>query len=98
MISNYHQHLAALAFIVIFLAFLPNINCSSGRTKITAIENRIQPGIIKNHLYDTLEKEKLNNDYDEDIQNQIEDVWKIYPHRRAAAFHAMRGKRSIRTT
>ncbi|CAM4822571.1 unnamed protein product, partial [Rotaria magnacalcarata] len=47
---------------------------------------------IKNHLYDTLQEKKLKNDYDSEIQYLINDMLKMYPHRRAAAFHAMRGK------
>ncbi|CAF1269070.1 unnamed protein product [Rotaria magnacalcarata] len=96
--TNYHHRLFTLADIVIFLILLSIVNCTSDQMKKTLLDNRMRAtATIKNHLDDTLQEKKLKNDYDSEIQYLINDMLKMYPHRRAAAFHAMRGKRSINT-
>ncbi|CAM4859866.1 unnamed protein product [Rotaria socialis] len=97
--TNYHRRLFTLAHIVIFLIFLSIVNCTSDQMKKTLLDNRMRAtATIKNHLYDTLEEEKFKNDYDREIQHVISGMLKMYPHRRAAAFHAMRGKSKATST
>lgn len=99
MLTNYHHRLFILTIVFIYILLLPVINCTNDQLKETPIENNLRPAIRKNHLYELLNKENLNKNSEEDkqIKHLIEDLFKIYPHRRASSFHAMRGKRSIKT-
>ncbi|CAF0772744.1 unnamed protein product [Rotaria sordida] len=108
MITNYHRHLFLLTIVVIFLVLFPIVNCTSDQMKARSVEKKMQTtAIIRNTLNNILEEERLNNDSEEEhlnndseeeIKHLLADMMKIYPKRRAALFHAMRGKRSTNIT
>jgi len=100
MIINYHPNLFVLALTFSFLLLLPVVNCTTDQTKIKSIDKTIKPITINNHLYDILKQENSNNDYEEQAEEMkyfIKNILKSYPHRRASSFHAMRGKRFLKT-
>lgn len=100
MITTYQRHLYLLAVAIIFLSLLSVINCTSDQLQEPSFEKQIRTAAPrKNHLYDILKTEKSNSNSreDEEIKNLIRDFFKNYPHRRASSFHAMRGKRYIKT-
>jgi len=101
MVTIYNHHLVLFAIGFIILLLLPFINCTNDQIKETSIDRNIRTTTTtrENRLYNILKQAKLSsNSYEEEeIKHLIADFFKNYPHRRASSFHAMRGKRSIKT-
>ncbi len=96
-IYNHPLFLFTIGFIILLL--LPFINSTNDQIKETSIDKDIGTP-RKNHLYNILKQAKLSsNSYEEEeeIKNLIAYFFKNYPVRRASSFHAMRGKRFIKT-
>ena len=99
MFTHFHPHSVVLIIAIICLMLLPVINCTSDQSRGIAIEKQSRPSTIENHFYDLFRQGRLNRNFDEEQQfnELIEHYLKHYPHRRALAFHAMRGKRTVKT-
>ena len=94
--SQCHSVSLATAFLLLFI--VPIINCTNDQMKTKWMGRLIGSGTVK-HQFDLLpEQDRLNSDDGEqDAADFIDGFWKKYPHRRASAFHAMRGKRAVDT-
>ncbi len=94
MISNYHCRLFLLTLTLIYLLFIPMINCTNNQIKETTIDEQFPSPIIKNPFYNLFKRKQfeINSDEDEQMKYFIENYLKNSPYRRALSFHAMRGK------
>ncbi|CAF0738655.1 unnamed protein product [Adineta steineri] len=97
MVKNSHLTLLVMVVTFIFLLLLPIVNCTNKQMKKTSIKQNNEPAAIDNVI---LQQEDLNNYYNGEEGNMIDfmdDILKSYPQRRASSFHAMRGKRFLKT-
>ena len=99
--GNFHyRRFFILAIVLICLSFLPLIHCTNPQFKEAFIAKEIHRLPMKDQFYQLLREDQLNLNSDE--EGQMKQLLKNYlnndQHRRALAFHAMRGKRSAKLT
>ena len=100
MLNTNPPHYFLWTIVLLLLFILPVIHCTNLPLQSTSTERPVRTTSTGHRLLDVLHQQE-KSEYDhveaEYLKTLIDEYLKTYPQRRAASFHAMRGKRSMDT-